>query len=125
MFLIIQEGQVSEVFISHIEQNGDIYVQVQCESMKLLVSLLNRLICTGLNSEDLENCIVTTVDSNKTYFVSVNNNWYRGKLLSDDSYNQLNAFLIDFGKTVTTTKNNLLSLETLSQVLASYPPQVN
>ncbi|KAG9430713.1 tudor domain-containing protein 7 isoform X1 [Apis mellifera carnica] len=117
------EGQVSEVFISHIEQNGDIYVQVQCESMKLLVSLLNRLICTGLNSEDLENCIVTTVDSSKTYFVSVNNNWYRGKLLSDDSYNQLNAFLIDFGKTVTTTKNNLLSLETLSQVLASYPPQ--
>lgn len=93
--------------------------------MKLLVSLLNRLICTGLNSEDLENCIVTTVDSSKTYFVSVNNNWYRGKLLSDDSYNQLNAFLIDFGKTVTTTKNNLLSLETLSQVLASYPPQVN
>lgn len=93
--------------------------------MKLLVSLLNRLICTGLNSEDLENCIVTTVDSSKTYFVSVNNNWYRGKLLSDDSYNQLSAFLIDFGKTVTTTKNNLLSLEMLSQVLASYPPQVN
>ncbi|XP_033350171.1 tudor domain-containing protein 7-like [Bombus vosnesenskii] len=117
------EGQVSEVFISHVEQNGDVYVQVQSESMKLLVNLLNRLICTGLNTEDLESCIVTTVDSSKTYFVSVNNNWYRGKIVSDSFYNQLRAFLIDFGKTVTVTKSNLLSLETLSQVLANYPPQ--
>ncbi|KAK1132304.1 hypothetical protein K0M31_016420 [Melipona bicolor] len=117
------EGQVSEVLISHIEQNGDVYVQVQSESIKLLVNLLNRLVCTGLNTEDLENCIVTTVDPSKTYFVSVNNNWYRGKIVNDSLHNQLRAFLIDFGKTVTITKSNLLSLETLSHVLANYPAQ--
>lgn len=100
------------------------YIQVQSESMKFLVSLLNRLICTGLNSEDIESCAVTTVDPNKTYFVSVNNNWYRGRIVSDSYYNQLRAFLIDFGKTVNTTKSSLLSLEILSQVLANYPAQV-
>ncbi|OAD62297.1 Tudor domain-containing protein 7 [Eufriesea mexicana] len=119
------EGQVSEVFISHIEQNGDVYIQVQSESMKFLVSLLNRLICTGLNTEDIESCAVTTVDPNKTYFVSVNNNWYRGRIVGDNYYNQLRAFLIDFGKTVNTTKSSLLSLEILSQVLANYPAQVH
>ena len=124
LFYYSQEGQVSEVLISHIEQNGDVYVQVQSESIKLLVNLLNRLVCTGLNTEDLENCIVTTVDPSKTYFVSVNNNWYRGKIVNDSLHNQLRAFLIDFGKTVTITKSNLLSLETLSQVLANYPAQV-
>ncbi|XP_031830738.1 tudor domain-containing protein 7 tapas [Nomia melanderi] len=116
------EGQVSEVFISHIEQNGDVFVQVQSESMKMLVSLLNRLICTGLNAEEVESCAVTTIDVNKTYFVSVNNNWYRGKIVSH-FYDSLKAFLIDFGKTVTTSKSNLLSLEKLSEVLAKYPAQ--
>ncbi|CAK9832538.1 Tudor domain-containing protein 7 [Anthophora retusa] len=118
------EGQVSEVFISHVEENGDVYVQVQSESMKLLVSLLNRLICTGLNTEDLEKCIVNTVDPEKIYFVSVNNNWYRGKIVGDCFYKQLKVFLIDFGKTVTTTKSNLLALEILSDVLPKYPAQV-
>lgn len=92
--------------------------------MKILVSLLNRLICTGLNSEEIENCTVTKIDFNKTYFVSVNNNWYRGKIVSN-AYNQLKAFLIDFGKTVTTSSTSLLSLERLSEVLAKFPAQVN
>ncbi|XP_076661435.1 tudor domain-containing protein 7 tapas [Halictus rubicundus] len=116
------EGQVSEVFISHIEPNGDVFVQVQSESMKILVSLLNRLICTGLNAEEVENCKVTEVDISKTYFVSVNNNWYRGKVVSH-FHDQLKAFLVDFGKTVSTSKSNLLSLEKLSEILAKYPAQ--
>ncbi|XP_076247225.1 tudor domain-containing protein 7 tapas isoform X2 [Calliopsis andreniformis] len=115
-------GQVSKVFISHVEQNGEVFVQVQSESMKILVNLLNRLIRTGLNVEELKNCTVTTIDSNKTYFVSVNNNWYRGRIV-ENTYNQLKAFLIDFGKTVVTTRGNLLSLEGLSSVLAKYPAQ--
>ncbi|XP_043254220.1 tudor domain-containing protein 7-like [Colletes gigas] len=117
-----EEQHVYEVFISHVNQNGDIFVQVQSRSMKILVCLLNRLICTGLNAEELENCTVTTIDFNKTYFVSVNNNWYRGKIISN-SFNQLKAFLIDFGKTVITATSNLLSLERLSEVLAKYPAQ--
>ncbi|XP_029040468.2 tudor domain-containing protein 7 [Osmia bicornis bicornis] len=119
----LTEDQVFEVFNSHIEQNGDVYVQLECESMKLLVSLLNRLICTRLNAEHLENCTVTTVDPSKTYFVSVNNNWYRGKIVGNSLYSQLKVFLIDFGKTITTTKSNLLSLERLSEVLTKYPAQ--
>ncbi|XP_076752241.1 tudor domain-containing protein 7 tapas isoform X1 [Xylocopa sonorina] len=116
------EGQISEVFICHIEQDGSVFVQVQSESMKLLVSLLNRLICTGLNTEDLDNCTITNVDATKTYFVSVNNNWYRAKIVSDN-FGQLRAFLIDFGKTVTTTQSSLLNLELLSPVLAKFPAQ--
>ncbi|XP_054015092.1 tudor domain-containing protein 7-like [Hylaeus anthracinus] len=114
--------RIHEVFISHVEPNGDVFVQVQSKSMKILVCLLNRLICTGLNTEELKKCSVTTIDFNKTYFVSENNNWYRGKIVSN-SRNQLRAYLIDFGKTVTTSLSNLLSLETLSDVLAKYPAQ--
>ena len=118
-------GQVSEVFISHVEEDGDVFVQVQSESMKILVNLLNRLISTGLNDQEVKNCAVTTVDVSKTYFVCVNNNWYRGKIATspDNTYNQLSAFLIDFGKTVITTKENLLSLERLSEILAKFPAQ--
>lgn len=77
-----------------------------------------------MNAEELKNCTVTTIDNNKTYFVSVDNNWYRGRIVGS-SCNQLKAFLIDFGKTVTTTRANLLSLERLSEILAEYPAQVN
>lgn len=109
------------------EEVGDVFVQVQSESMKILVSLLNRLISTGLNEQEVKNCAVTTVDVSKTYFVCVNNNWYRGKIVtsSENTYNQLSAFLIDFGKTVITTKENLLSLERLSEILAKFPAQVS
>lgn len=92
--------------------------------MKLLDSLLNRLNCTRLNAEHLENSAVTTVDPSKTYLVSVNDNWYRGKIVGNSLYNQLRVFLIDFGKTITTTKSSLLSLERLSEVLTKYPAQV-
>nr|XP_033339584.1 tudor domain-containing protein 7-like [Megalopta genalis]XP_033339585.1 tudor domain-containing protein 7-like [Megalopta genalis] len=115
-------GQLSEVLISHIEENGNIFVQVKSESMKILVSLLHRLVCTGLNAEEVENCKVTEIDEDKTYFVSVNNNWYRGKIVNH-VHDQLKAYLIDFGKTVNTSKNNLLSLEKLSEILAKYPAQ--
>lgn len=115
--------QVSKVYISHVEPNGDVYVQVQSESMKLLVSLLNRLISTKINTEDKENSIVTKISLNETYFVSVDNNWYRGKIVHVISYNELRVFLIDYGKTVTTSMTNLLDLKILSKILADYPAQ--
>ncbi|XP_078039259.1 tudor domain-containing protein 7A-like [Augochlora pura] len=115
-------GQLSEVLISHIEKDGNVFVQVKSESMKILVRLLHRLVSTGLNAEEIENCKVTEIDENKTYFVSVNNNWYRGRIVNHFR-DQLKAYLIDFGKTVSTYKNNLLSLEKLSDMLAKYPAQ--
>ncbi|XP_017881985.1 tudor domain-containing protein 7A-like [Ceratina calcarata] len=116
-------GQVSKVFISHVEPSGEVYVQVQSENMKLLISLLNRLISTKINSEDKKNSIVSRIGVSRTYFVSVDNNWYRGKIIDVVSNDQFRVFLIDYGKTVITSITNLLDLRILSQILADYPPQ--
>ncbi|KAG7205807.1 hypothetical protein KM043_007752 [Ampulex compressa] len=116
-------GQVSEVFMSNVEENGDVYIQTQSESMKLLVNLLNRLIHTGLNKEDLSRSVVNVIDTGKVYFVSVDESWYRGKIIDIFQNNTLKMFLIDFGKTVISGRANLLYLDNLSEILARYPAQ--
>ncbi|KAK2584964.1 hypothetical protein KPH14_002552 [Odynerus spinipes] len=116
-------GQVTEAFVSHVEKNGDVYVQIQTEGMKYLVHLINRFTTSGLTADILKYSIVTAVDRTKKYFVSVDGNWYRGEITDIYSNDQVKIFLIDFGNTVLASKANLLHLEKLSDVLTKYPAQ--
>ncbi|KAF7386779.1 hypothetical protein HZH66_011231 [Vespula vulgaris] len=116
-------GQVTEVFVSHVEKNGDVYIQIQTEGMKYLIRLINRLTQTGLTADILKYSIVTVVDRMKKYFVSVDGNWYRGEVMNIYPNGQVKVFLIDFGNTVIASKANLLHLEKLSDLLTKYPAQ--
>ncbi|XP_012284701.1 tudor domain-containing protein 7A [Orussus abietinus] len=120
------EGQVTEVFISHVDENGDVYVQVKSESMTYLTTLLNQLINAGLSAEDLRRSTVTAIDTTEVYFAWClqDQNWYRAKVVDiSKTTNQVKMFLIDFGKYIMVGKKNLVCLQKLSDVLAIYPHQ--
>lgn len=115
---------MTEVFVSHVEKNGDVYIQIQTEGMKYLIRLINRLTQNGLTADILKYSIVTVVDRMKKYFVSVDENWYRGEVMNIYPNGQVKVFLIDFGNAVIASKANLLHLEKLSDLLTKYPAQV-
>ncbi|KAI4492107.1 hypothetical protein M0802_010115 [Mischocyttarus mexicanus] len=119
----IKPGQVTEVFVPHVEKNGDVYVQMRTEGMKYLVRLINRLTQTGLTEDILENSTVKVIDRTKKYLVSVNGNWYRGEVTNIYQNGQVKIFLIDFGTTVVTSKTNLLHLEYVYDLLTKFPAQ--
>ncbi|XP_014606178.1 PREDICTED: tudor domain-containing protein 7-like isoform X2 [Polistes canadensis] len=114
---------VTEVLVSYVDKNGDIYIQMQTEGMKYLFGLINRLTQTRLTEDILGNSTVTVIDRMKKYLVSFNGNWYRGEVANIYPNSQIKMFLIDFGTTVIVNKANLLHLEYLSDLLNKFPAQ--
>lgn len=123
----MQEAQVSEVYLSHVSETGDAYLQLKSDSMQSLTNLLNKLMQTGLTDEDIRRSKVKRIDERKVYYARCfeDGNWYRGVVTNVGSNNKVRVFLIDFGKTITVDQQiHLLDLAQLSPVLASYPYQV-
>ncbi|KAI4484094.1 hypothetical protein M0804_007550 [Polistes exclamans] len=114
---------VTEVLVSYVDKNGDIYIQMQTEGIKYLFGLINRLTQTRLTEDILGNSTVTVIDRMKKYLVSFNGNWYRGEVANIYPNSQIKMFLIDFGTTVIVNKANLLHLEYLSDLLNKFPAQ--
>ncbi|XP_046745960.1 tudor domain-containing protein 7B isoform X1 [Diprion similis] len=122
----LNQGHVSEVYVSHVTENGDVYLHVKSDSMKYLVSLMNTLIQTGLTSEDIQRSEVKNIDRSKLYLVRCveDGNWYRGSVVNIEAHNRVDIFLVDFGKTVVVRKKqDLLALDQLSEILPKYPYQ--
>lgn len=119
----MKEREVIEVLVSYVDNNGDVYIQMQTVGMKYLFDLINQLTQTGLTEDILGYSTVTVVDRMKKYLVSFNGNWFRGEVENIYPNGQIKMFLIDFGNTVIVNKANLLHLEYLSDVLNKFPAQ--
>lgn len=118
---------MSEVFVSHVTDHGDVYLHVKSDSMQYLVNLVNKLIQTGLTEEAVQRSEAKEIDTGIVYFVRCfeDGNWYRGVVTSVDANDKVKVFLIDMGKTIIVEKRrHLLILDQLSKVLAKYPHQV-
>ncbi|KAK0094207.1 hypothetical protein PV326_011554 [Microctonus aethiopoides] len=124
---LTNEGRVIEVYLSHIELNGDIYVQMELEGLKIIATLINRLISPSLHVELLKEAAVhDNIDMNEVYLVKCpDGNWLRSKVLEYTSGRKLKMLLIDFGGTVIVDNTQLLRLQPLSPVLEKYPPQAH
>lgn len=127
-----EDKQITEVHISHVEDNGDVFIQIKHEGMKYLVAMLNNLISTSLTEEEIKRSSMKLVDRSSVYFVkcSETGDWFRAKVIDtmgaewrDGAIPRIKVFLIDFGRTMTVLTENVLHLELLSDVLAKYPAQ--
>lgn len=121
-----QEGQVSEVYVSHVTETGDVYLHVKSESMRHLINLMNKLIQSGLTKEDVQRSEPKSISTDKVYLARCfeDGNWYRGVVTSVEPNNKIKVFLIDMGKTIVIDKkSHLLVLDQLSEVLTKYPHQ--
>ncbi|KAL1502595.1 hypothetical protein ABEB36_007716 [Hypothenemus hampei] len=124
-----QEG-VTEVYVTHVESNGDVYVHVKSKGYDNLEALRKQLE-EQMNTKPHANDppIVTKANSNgKLYFLKdkSSGSWFRCSIIDwspDGTMAQI--FYVDLGQTavITATDEKLYLLSNLNDVLSNYPYQ--
>lgn len=115
----MQTGQLVELYITHIDDSGKIYAQ------------LNTLAKTILNSENtlqtftnnMKNT-VRAINFTKTYLVKWDSQWHRARVTDIPDEQEVMVFLIDVGRTVLISRRDIFHMDKLSNALQCIPPQV-
>lgn len=110
------EGQLLELHVTHIDESGKVYTQ------------LNSLARTVLNNENMlqmsaNNSTVKAINFTKTYFAKWNSKWYRARVTDIPAEHEVMVFLIDVGKTVLIPREDLFHMDRVSKALQCIPPQ--
>ncbi|XP_043287366.1 tudor domain-containing protein 7 isoform X2 [Venturia canescens] len=123
-------GQITAVHASHIQSNGDVFIQVKSDTLKTLTKLLNKLVETGISNDERLRYAVDRIDSHSIYLARCNESgdWYRAKFVEmglpgESNSRPLKMFVVDFGRTILVDMENVLQLEKMSSVLARFPAQ--
>lgn len=113
--------QLTPVKVSYIDDNGDIYCQLQENGIHYLNKLIHKLTQPDARPQTLP----VSSSSNKNIhlvFDDETHRFCRGKLVCKG--NQENTiFFIDYGKTKVVPLSKIWRLESLSQALLTFPPQ--
>lgn len=116
---LLQTGQLFELYVTHMDEDGKIYAQ------------LNTLAKTILNSENISqtftNNLINTVRAinfTKMYLVKWDSQWYRARVTDIPDEQEVLVFLIDVGRTVSISRGDLFHMDKLSKALQCIPPQV-
>ncbi|XP_039303935.1 tudor domain-containing protein 7 isoform X2 [Solenopsis invicta] len=111
----MRPGQLIELYATHIDEQGKVYAQ------------LNLVAKTILNSENISTNNATVVEGitfTKTYLAKWNSQWYRARAIDIfEQQGEVALFLIDVGRTVRISRNNLFNMDKASQILQYIPQQ--
>jgi len=113
-----QAGQLIELYVTHIDEFGKVYTQ------------LNSLAKTVLNDKNMlqvsinNAMVVKAINFTKTYLVKWNSQWYRARVTDIPDEQEVLVFLIDVGKTVLISREDLFYMDGISKALQCIPPQV-
>lgn len=117
-------GGISKVYLSHVDDNGDIYVQVCGPALQLLDNLMNEFNTHYEKNMDLEK--VKSLIMGKMYCINYRNNWYRAvvKAIPFDQQNkEIEMICVDYGNTALLSIANIYELGQLSDILSGLPYQ--
>lgn len=128
-FNVNSQNGVTEAYVSHVEDNGDIYIQIHSQGFEKLESLLEDLEKTIAEQPNIVNFRATRENcSNRLFFAQYkdDNRWYRVKVIDwapNDQYAQL--YFVDYGNTsiIKVTDETLYPIDELSDVICKYPYQ--
>lgn len=120
---------ITEVYISHVEENGDVYVQVRSSAFERLRALLE-----NLKNENLDLVVQLTPpvtpenSANRLYFLKkkADGDWYRVKFLDWAPTKQfVQIHYVDHGDCdiINVNEESLFPLDEVSEVVARYPQQ--
>ncbi|XP_076069897.1 tudor domain-containing protein 7-like isoform X2 [Oratosquilla oratoria] len=118
-----REGGVIEVYMTHVTSTGDIYVQIETETYKILESLLeaSKVRVEEAAGEDLQ------IDLTKLYLAKFaeDGEWYRAAPRSKktDSLGKVVMFFVDYGNSDAVLLRDIRPLEAASELLAKIPQQ--
>ncbi|CAH0548702.1 unnamed protein product [Brassicogethes aeneus] len=127
---VITKGSITEVYITNIESNGDVYFHLHSRGYESLQELLLNLETQILQNppNNLIEPITKTNSENKLYFAQykVDGHWYRVQIIDwAPQGNFAQIYFVDYGNTDVINVNSevLYPLDKLSDVLSQYPFQ--
>lgn len=112
------------MYITHIEEHGKVYAQLNSPAKTCLLNLLNVETMSQIPVNTLMSSLVRAIDFTKMYFVQLDSQWYRARVRDIRDEFEVTVFLVDVGRTVTAKRGNLLHMDKISKALQSIPPQV-
>ena len=125
----LERTSLTQVNVTHIADNGDIYVQLKNSNIFYIEKLIHNLVESkfNINNEFQLNIdmIKSIVKSEQLFFIYdvKDNKWYRAQLIEIISDNDIKMFYIDYGKTRLVDMKNIYSLDKISAALNQFPAQ--
>ncbi|XP_008544772.1 tudor domain-containing protein 7A isoform X1 [Microplitis demolitor] len=130
------EGEVLEVYLSHVDEAGG-YIQINDDSHKILVALIDKLTSESINEDALKRATVSwnAVNRESIYLIHLpDGQWVRVKVIQPVQNNQLSVMLIDVGKKMIVNASELLkttmipaphdnNLKLIASAIEKYPVQ--
>ncbi|KAL0103402.1 hypothetical protein PUN28_017578 [Cardiocondyla obscurior] len=114
--LKIHKGKSMQLYITHIDDCGNIFAQVNSFAKTILSSEMSQM---SLNS----GIKVTNINFTKTYLVEYNSQWFRVKVIDIHNDHEITVSLIDVGRNIVIPRKNLFHINKLSMALRYLPAQ--
>ncbi|XP_055386753.1 tudor domain-containing protein 7-like [Condylostylus longicornis] len=123
----LKQNGANNVNITHVTDNGDIYLQILDSGLHYVQKLISQLVESKFQ-QDQYKVNATDMGTSNLYLIhdKDDNRWYRGCLAEDKIENQDNVFkmyYVDYGFTKRINISNIFRLESLSAALSRYPRQ--
>lgn len=118
----IQTNQLIELYITHIDEYGKVYAQLNSFMRSLVNSeALSQIFVNNMTTSLAREAIHLT----KVYFAKWDSQWYRARVKNmPNNKDEVTVFLFDIGKTVTISRRDLFyTSEKVSNALHCIPPQ--
>lgn len=126
----LDEDNINLVYVSHVSDLGDVYVQLQGESINKLNELISALESADFSADFPENNHIPlegTDDANILYLYQMDAKYYRAKVTDRSPDGQLVClYLIDVGCSEIMRldeQKDVYPLDRISAVLCAFPPQ--
>ncbi|XP_063926404.1 tudor domain-containing protein 7 isoform X2 [Zophobas morio] len=128
---VLDKSGVTDVYVSNIESNGDVYVQVRNFGYTCLMDLLKSISDSIIKNPPLDLLIprpTPGTSRDRLYLVKCNvtQRWLRATIIDWSPKGDLaQIYFLDIGNTqvVSVANDRMYPLDKLSEVLCQYPPQ--
>ncbi|EZA47760.1 tudor domain-containing protein 7A [Ooceraea biroi] len=113
----MQPGRLVEMYVTHIDENGKIYAQLNSAGRNCLMSHMpvDDSMCPSVTGQ---------INFTKMYFVKCDSQLYRARAVQTvPDRNKVTVFLMDIGRTITISRQDLLQTDMASMGLQCIPPQ--
>nr|CAI5823977.1 unnamed protein product [Callosobruchus analis] len=128
--VISKDGLANEVYVSNIESNGDVYVQVHSHGYDVLLARLGELEAEVMSNAPTHLVSpVTKLNSNGVTYLAqykTDRHWYRIQIIDWSPKEDLaQIYFLDYGNTdvVNVNEEIMYPLHKLDDVMNQYPPQ--
>ncbi|XP_036140516.1 tudor domain-containing protein 7 isoform X2 [Monomorium pharaonis] len=110
----MRPGQLTELYVTHIDEYGKIFAQLNS---------FTKIILNSMQMSATNATLVKAIAFTKTYLVKWNSQWYRARVTDIPNEQKVAVFLIDVGRKILVSRDQLFQMDRVSNVLQCIPPQ--